>query len=36
METLKALDFHPKLVSDFAVRTKTGAIGAPRARGNID
>lgn len=26
MDVLRSLDFHPKLVSDFAVRTKTGAI----------
>ena len=28
MGLIDALDFHPKLVSDFTVRTKTGAIGA--------
>jgi hypothetical protein len=26
-KALKALDFHPKLVKDFAVRTKSGAAG---------
>jgi hypothetical protein len=27
LRRLEALDLHPKLVKDFAVRTKTGAAG---------